>query len=147
MIARRFSTVLLAVITLLVAVLPVCAQEGYGGTGPFKMEFTHQYLDGATYRSRFTIEGAVGIQPTGQGTGVDYANLEGYADPNGTITVTMEWIECSDPADDLQWKHVDVWMGNRYTNGDAMRDDDNQQFTMTSMTYDNVCDKVVYVFD
>ena len=93
MMARRFSIVLLVVIALLsLAIQPVCAQKGYGGTGPFSIEFTHQGLYGATYRSRFTIEGAVGIQPTGQGTGSDYAYLAGYADPNGTITVTMEWI-------------------------------------------------------
>ena len=46
MMARRFSKVLLAIIALLCAVLPVSAQEGYGGTGPFKMEFTHQNLHG-----------------------------------------------------------------------------------------------------
>lgn len=148
MTARRFSTALWVVIALLsVVFLPARGQQGYGGTGPFTMEFTHQYLHGATYRARFTIEGAVGIQPTGQGTGIDYANLAGYADPNGTITVTMEWIECSDPEDDLQYKHVDVWMGNRATNGDAMRDDDSQQFTRTIESSDNNLDKLVYVFD
>ena len=146
MMARRFSKVLLAIIALLCAVLPVSAQEGYGGTGPFKIEFTHQNLHGATYRSRFTIEGAVGIQPMGQGTGSDYAYLAGYADPNGTITVTMEWIECTDPDNDFQWKHVDIWMGNRLYNGDAMRDDDEQQFTRETKSFDNSCDKVVYTF-
>ena len=146
--ARRFSIVLLVVIALLsVAIQPVCAQKGYGGTGPFSIEFTHQGLYGATYRSRFTIEGAVGIQPTGQGTGSDYAYLAGYADPNGTITVTMEWIECTDPDNDFQWKHVDIWMGNRFYNGDAQRDDDNQQFTRETKSFDNSCDKVVYTFN
>ena len=112
-------------------------------TAAFSKEFTHQYLDGATYRSRFTIEGAVGIQPDAQGVSNDHAYLVGYADPNGTITVTMEWIECTAPDDDLQWKQIDVWMGNRYTNGDAMRGDDDQQFTKTIQTMDNGLNKVV----
>ena len=72
----------MAVAVLCASVLPVAAQEAYGSTGPFSKEFTHQYLDGATYRSRFTIEGAVGIQPDAQGVGEDHAYLVGYADPN-----------------------------------------------------------------
>ena len=141
-----YKVIAMAVAVLCASVLPMAAQEAYGSTGPFSKEFTHQYLDGATYRSRFTIEGAVGIQPDAQGVSEDHAYLVGYADPNGTITVTMEWIECSDPSDDLQWKQVDVWMGNRYTNGDAMRDDDNQQFTKTIQTSDNGLNKVVFTF-
>ena len=139
--------IVMVVAMLCVSVLPMAAQEAYGSTGPFSKEFTHQYLDGATYRSRFTIEGAVGIQPDAQGVSNDHAYLVGYADPNGTITVTMEWIECTDPDDDLQWKQIDVWMGNRYTNGDAMRGDDDQQFTKTIQTMDNGLNKVVYTFN
>ena len=59
----------------------------------------------------------------------------------------MEWIECTDPSNDLQWKQVDVWMGNRYTNGDAMRGDDDQQFTKTIQTMDNGLNKVVFTFN
>ena len=149
MMTRRFSAFLCSLVLLLgVTMLPAHAQGNYNGTGPYTIEFTHQGLDGATYRSRFTIEGAVGIQPTGQGTGTDYAYLAGYADPNGTITVTMEWIECSDGGD-LQWKEVDVWMGNRYTNGDMQREANGQaqQFTQTSQTKGHSLDKVVYTFD
>ncbi|MBP5374895.1 MAG: hypothetical protein J6Y38_01020 [Bacteroidaceae bacterium] len=147
MVRRLYQVIAMAVAMVCASVSAMAAQEAYGSTGPFSKEFTHQYLHGATYRSRFTIEGAIGIQPDAQGVSEDHAYLVGYADPNGTITVTMEWIECTDPSDDLQWKQVDVWMGNRYTNGDAMRDDDNQQFTKTIQTQDNGLNKVVFTFN
>lgn len=122
-------------------------EEGYGSIRTFTKEFTHQYLDGATYRVRFTIDGAVGIQPASQGVGDDYAYLTGYADPNGTITVTMEYIECDGPEADVQWKQLDIWMGNRYYNGDMQRDDDDQQFTRTSKTYDNSLARLTYTYN
>ena len=147
MVRRLYQVIAMAVAMLCTSVSAMAAQEAYGSTGPFSKEFTHQYLHGATYRSRFTIEGAIGIQPDAQGVSEDHAYLVGYADPNGTITVTMEWIECTDPSNDLQWKQVDVWMGNRYTNGDAMRGDDDQQFTKTIQTMDNGLNKVVFTFN
>lgn len=147
MVRRLYQVIAMAVAMLCTSVSAMAAQEAYGSTGPFSKEFTHQYLHGATYRSRFTIEGAIGIQPDAQGVSEDHAYLVGYADPNGIITVTMEWIECTDPSNDLQWKQVDVWMGNRYTNGDAMRGDDDQQFTKTIQTMDNGLNKVVFTFN
>ena len=148
----RFLPIVLAAALLLTAVsMPTSARRGdkeggYGSIGTFTKEMTHQGLDGGTYRVRFTIDGAVGIQPTGQGTGTDYAYLQGYVQPNGTITVTMEFIECSGPAESVERKNLSVWMGNRATNGDAARGDNDQRFTKESNTYDNSHDRIVYTF-
>ena len=151
---KRLLSTLLTVLLLTVSLPMGSAKRGGNndgwqqGTGPYSIELTNQGLDGgATYRARFTIEGALGIQPVGQGVGSDYAYLTGYAAPDGIITVTMEWIECSDPTGEMQFKQLDVWMGNRYTNGDMMRSDDDQQFTKTQTDHDNSYTKVVYTFN
>ncbi len=111
---------------------------------PYSIELKHH---GEPYKVRVTVEGVGGVKPKGQGTGNDYAILEGHAEPEGNITVTMEWTQCDGDADDIQFKQIDVWMGNRATNGDAMRDDDEQQFTRTEKGYGNDLEKVVYSFN
>lgn len=142
MAAERFKKCLLALVALLgVTVLPMAAEED-AGTAPYSIELTH---NGGAYKVRFTIEGADSIKASGQGG--DYAQLEGHAAPSGNITVTMEWVACNGDAQELEFKSIDVLMGNQSRNGDAERSDDELQFTKTSRTYDNSLDKVVYTFN
>lgn len=142
MAAERFKKCLLALVALLgVTVLPMAAEED-AGTAPYSIELTH---NGGEYKVRFTIEGADSIKASGQGG--DYAQLEGHAAPSGNITVTMEWVACNGDAQELEFKSIDVLMGNQARNGDAERSDDELQFTKTSRTYDNSLDKVVYTFN
>ena len=144
MATERFKKWLLALVALLgVTVLPMAAEED-AGTAPYSIELTH---NGGAYKVRFTIEGADSIKAAGQGTGADYAQLEGHAAPSGNITVTMEWVACNGDAQELEFKSIDVLMGNQARNGDAERSDDELQFTKTSRTYDNSLDKVVYTFN
>lgn len=142
MATERFKKCLLALVALLgVTVLPMAAEED-AGAAPYSIELTH---NGGEYKVRFTIEGADSIKASGQGG--DYAQLEGHAAPSGNITVTMEWVECNGNERELEFKNIDVLMGNQARNGDAERSDDELQFTKTSRTYDNSLDKVVYTFN
>ena len=144
MAAERFKKCLLAFVALLgVTVLPMAAEED-AGTAPYSIELTH---NGGAYKVRFTIEGADSIKAAGQGTGADYAQLEGHAAPSGNITVTMEWVACNGNEQELEYKSIDVLMGNQARNGDAERSNDELQFTKVSRTYDNSLDKVVYTFN
>ena len=94
MLTERFTKVLLALTALLLTfVLPTVAGPDDGDearTKPFSIDQPHA---GGEYKVRFTIEGASGIAASSQGT--DYAQLEGHAAPDGTITITMEWLECN----------------------------------------------------
>ena len=142
MAAERFKKCLLALVALLgVTVLPMAAEED-AGAAPYSIELTH---NSGEYKVRFTIEGADSIKASGQGG--DYAQLEGHAAPSGNITVTMEWVACNGDAQELEFKSIDVLMGNQARNGDAERSNDELQFTKTSRTYDNSLDKVVYTFN
>lgn len=141
--ANHFTRPIIAIILLLTAVLPIAAQDN-GAESSYSIVLTHH---GGEYKVRFTIEGASGIKAAGQGTGGDYAQLEGHAAPSGNITVTMEWMECNGNERELEFKNIDVLMGNQARNGDAERSDDELQFTKTSRTYDNSLDKVVYTFN
>lgn len=144
MAAERFKKCLLALVALLgVTVLPMAAEED-AGMAPYSIELTH---NGGAYKVRFTIEGADSIKAAGQGTGADYAQLEGHAAPSGNITVTMEWVACNGNEQELEFKSIDVLMGNQARNGDAERSNDELQFTKVSRTYDNSLDKVVYTFN
>ena len=144
MAAERFKKCLLALVALLgVTVLPMAAEED-AGMAPYSIELTH---NGGAYKVRFTIEGADSIKAAGQGTGADYAQLEGHAAPSGNITVTMEWVACNGNEQELEYKSIDVLMGNQARNGDAERSDDELQFTKVSKSYDNSLDKVVYTFN
>ena len=144
MAAERFKKWLLALVALLgVTVLPMAAEED-AGMAPYSIELTH---NGGAYKVRFTIEGADSIKAAGQGTGADYAQLEGHAAPSGNITVTMEWVACNGNEQELEFKSIDVLMGNQARNGDAERSNDELQFTKVSRTYDNSLDKVVYTFN
>lgn len=144
MAAERFKKCLLALVALLgVTVLPMAAEED-AGAAPYSIELTH---NGGEYKVRFTIEGADSIKATGQGTGGDYAQLEGHAPPSGNITVTMEWVACNGNEQELEYKSIDVLMGNQARNGDAERSDDELQFTKVSKSDDNSLDKVVYTFN
>ena len=146
MLTERFTKVLLALIALLLTfVLPTVAGPDDGDearTKPFSIDQTHA---GGEYKVRFTIEGASGIAASSQGT--DYAQLEGHAAPDGTITITMEWLECNGSERDLQLKMIDVLMGNQVNNGDAERSDDEKLFTKSSTGFDNSLDRVVYTFN
>ena len=142
MAAERFKKCLLALVALLgVTVLPMAAEED-AGAAPYSIELTH---NSGEYKVRFTIEGADSIKASGQGG--DYAQLEGHAAPSGNITVTMEWVACNGNEQELEFKSIDVLMGNQARNGDAERSNDELQFTKTSRTYDNSLDKVVYTFN
>ena len=144
MATERFKKWLLALVALFgVTVLPMSAEED-AGTAPYSIELTH---NGGAYKVRFTIEGADSIKAAGQGTGTDYAQLEGYAAPSGNITVTMEWVACNGNEQELEYKSIDVLMGNQARNGDAERSDDELQFTKVSKSYDNSLDKLVYTFN
>ena len=141
--ANHFTRPIIAIILLLTAVLPIAAQDN-GAESSYSIVLTHH---GGEYKVRFTIEGADSIKAAGQGTGGDYAQLEGHAAPSGNITVTMEWVECNGNERELEYKSIDVLMGNQARNGDAERSDDELQFTKTSRTYDNSLDKVVCTFN
>lgn len=145
MVTERFTKVFLALIALLLTVVhPTVAGQDDGDearTEPYSIVHTHH---GGEYKVRFTIEGASDIVASSQGT--DYAQLEGHAAPDGTITVTMEWVECNGSERDLQLKNIDVLMGNQVNNGDAERDDDDKLFTKSSTSNDNSFDRVVYTF-
>lgn len=144
MAAERFKKCLLALVALLgVTVLPMAAEED-AGMAPYSIELTH---NGGAYKVRFTIEGADSIKAAGQGTGADYAQLEGHAAPSGNITVTMEWVACNGNEQELEYKSIDVLMGNQARNGDAERSGDELQFTKVSKSYDNSLGKVVYTFN
>lgn len=147
MVTERMNKVLLTLVIFLTAATTATSagqnDDNQAGAKPYSVVLTHY---GGEYKVRFTIEGASGIEPSGQGVGSDFAHLEGHAAPDGTITVTMEWLECNGSENDLEWKNIDVWMGNRGTNGDAMRGDDEQQFTKGSRSYDNSTGSVVYTF-
>ena len=146
MLTERFTKVLLALTALLLTVVhPSVAEPNDGDkakTEPYSIEQTH---DGGNYKVRFTIEGAIGIAASSQST--DYVQLEGHAPPNGTITVTMEWVECNGSERDLQLKMIDVLMGNQVNNGDAERSDDEKLFAKSSTSIDNSLDRVVYTFN
>lgn len=135
---RRLKIALSVILTLLMT-----TPNARADSGSYSIELTHH---GVPYQMRYTVEGVSDIKPTGPGLGSDGGTLEGYAAPNGTISVTMEWVKCGGDESDLEWKSIDVWMGNRGTNGDAMRGDDNQQFTKTARSYDNSLEKVTYTF-
>lgn len=139
--ANHFTRPIIAIILLLTAVLPIAAQDN-GAESPYSIVLTHH---GGEYKVRFTIEGASGIKATGLGS--DYAQLEGHAAPDSSVTVTMEWVECNGNERELEFKNIDVLMGNQARNGDAERSDDELQFTKVSRTYDNSLDKVVYTFN
>ena len=139
--ANHFTRPIIAIILLLTAVLPISAQDN-GAESSYSIVLTHH---GGEYKVRFTIEGADSIKASGQGG--DYAQLEGHAAPSGNITVTMEWVECNGNERELEFKNIDVLMGNQARNGDAERSDDELQFTKVSRTYDNSLDKVVYTFN
>ena len=139
--ANHFTRPIIAIILLLTAVLPIAAQDN-GAESSYSIVLTHH---GGEYKVRFTIEGASGIKATGLGS--DYAQLEGHAAPDSSVTVTMEWVECNGNERELEYKSIDVLMGNQARNGDAERSDDELQFTKTSRTYDNSLDKVVYTFN
>ncbi|MGX8696018.1 MAG: hypothetical protein ACSW8D_06515, partial [Prevotella sp.] len=142
----RFTKILqILIILLTAAVIPIAAQQdndNQASKEPFSVVLTHH---GGAYKVRFTIEGATGIKATGQGS--DYARLEGHAAPDGTITVTEEWVECNGSERDLELKRIDVLMGNQVYNGDARLDDDEKQFTKSSKSYDNSLDRVVYTYN
>lgn len=139
--ANHFTRPIIAIILLLTAVLPIAAQDN-GAESSYSIVLTHH---GGEYKVRFTIEGASGIKATGLDS--DYAQLEGHAAPDSSVTVTMEWVECNGNERELEYKSIDVLMGNQARNGDAERSDDELQFTKVSKSYDNSLDKVVYTFN
>lgn len=107
---RSFRILYTLVILLMAAMSPIAAQQGddnQTSQEPYSVVLTHY---GGEYKVRFTIEGASGIEPSGQGVGSDFAHLEGHAAPDGTITVTMEWVACNGSENDLEWKNIDVKM-------------------------------------
>lgn len=144
MVPERFLKVLIPIVALAAMVLlPQTTKAGE----PYSVVLTHGGLDGASYKARFTIEGASDILPDGQGVGSDYAVLTGSANPKGKIIITMEWVECDGAEEDLQQKRIDIMVGNRGSNGDAMRDDAKLQYGRARSGVDNSLDKVVYAFD
>lgn len=144
MVPERFLKILIPIVALAaMVILPQTTKAGE----PYSVVLTHGGLDGASYKARFTIEGASDILPDGQGVGSDYAVLTGSANPKGKIIITMEWVECDGAEEDLQQKRIDIMVGNRGSNGDAMRDDAKLQYGRARSGVDNSLDKVVYAFD